>query len=477
VQSTQPAASRTVRSFRDPAGFVIRDADRILRAVNPWGVAGLDGFLQTRIAREAMEAGKLVRSVRVPATEVPDLAPEIDCVYEHERVAFPSYPCEWPAEMLHAAGALTIDLAMDALDEGFGLKDATPENLLFRGSAPVFVDVLSFERRNPVDSAWMAYAQFVRTFVLPLLANREFGMPAHFFLTGQRDGLEPETVYRWAGPLQRLRPPFLNLVSMPKWLASRGGDNAAMYHPKPAASEEQARFIVKGVLNSCRVDLNRVEPRATDSAWSNYLDHKSLYTPAQLAQKEAFVAEALAIARPRTTLDAGANEGHFSFMAAASGSSVVAIDSDPVVTGSIWREASRQGLDVLPLVVDLTRPTPAIGWRNSESISFLDRARGQFDLVLMLAVIHHMLVTERIPLEDLLDLTAELSRDYVLIEFVAPGDPMFQRIVRGREGLYSHLTNARFEAAAAERFELIRAARIDGLHRWLYLFRRRRAAI
>lgn len=454
----------------------MRHGDRIFRVVNPSGAADLEAFLQTRLARDAMESGKLVRSVRVPPAEVSQLVSGADCVYEHERVAFPSYPYEWPAEMLHAAATLTIGLAMDSAREGFGLKDATPENVLFRGSAPVFVDVLSFERRNPLDSAWMPYAQFVRTFLLPLLANREFGMPAHQILSGQRDGLEPETVYRWAGPFRRLRPPFLSLVSMPKWLASRGTDSTAIYHPKPAASEEQARFILEGVLESCRGNLNKVKPRPAPSVWSNYLDHKSLYTPAQLAQKEAFVSEALAMARPRTTLDVGANEGRFSFLAASNGSSVVAIDSDPVVAGTIWREASGRRLDVLPLVVDLTRPTPAIGWKNEENASFLDRARGRFDLVLMLAVIHHMLVRERIPLEDLLDLAGELSRDYVLIEFVAPEDPMFQRIVRGREELYSHLTKARFEASATERFELVRSARIDGLYRWLYLFRRRRAA-
>ena len=213
---------------------------------------------------------------------------------------FPVTRMSGPREMLHAAGSLTIDLAMESVEEGFGLKDATPENVLFRGSAPVFVDVLSFERRDPLDGAWMAYAQFVRTFLLPLLANREFGMPAYRLLAGQRDGLEPEAVYRWAGPLQRLSPPFLSLVSMPKWLASRGSKDPAIYHPKPASSEGQARFILQGVLKSCRRHLNRVKPRPTDSAWSNYLDHKSLYTSAQLAQKEAFVTEALAIARPRT---------------------------------------------------------------------------------------------------------------------------------------------------------------------------------
>jgi hypothetical protein len=156
---------------------------------------------------------------------------------------------------------------------------------------------------------------------------------------------------------------------------------------------------------------------------------------------------------------------------------VVAIDSDPVVAGALWRRAAHGQHDILPLVMDLTRPTPATGWRNQECESFLDRARHGFDMVMMLAVVHHMLVTERVPLDDLLALAGELTREHILIEFVAPPDPMFQRIVRGRETLYSHLTNARFEAVAAQHFELVRSMRIDGLHRWLYLFRRRHAAI
>jgi SAM-dependent methyltransferase len=221
--------------------------------------------------------------------------------------------------------------------------------------------------------------------------------------------------------------------------------------------------------------LKALEPNPGDSTWSGYLDHKSLYTTEQFAQKDAFVAEALTLAQSRSVLDVGANEGHFSFLAARHGASVVAIDSDPAVAGSIWRRANREQADVLPLVVDLARPTPATGWRNREYASFLDRATGNFDLVMMLAVVHHMLVTERIPLEEILALAEELTREYVLIEFVAPEDPMFQRIVRGRDGLYSHMTRAWFEAAASQRFELVRSRRIDGLHRWLYLFRRRRA--
>jgi len=433
-----------------------------------------------------MESGKLVRTVPVSPHEFPDLElPNLDHpdfvgetarLFEHERIPFPSYPYEWPPEMLYSAGALTLELAQGALEEGFGLKDATPYNVLFRGSQPVFVDLPSFERRGPLDTTWMAYAQFVRTFLLPLLANREFGLPIGSVLAGNRDGLEPETVYRWAGFGQRLRAPFPSLVTIPNWLGRRKPKDLAIYQRKPAASEEQAQFLVNGMLKHSGRQLKALRPPGGESAWTGYLDRKSVYTAEQLAQKEAFVAEALAFAKPGNVLDVGANEGHFSFLAAKYGASVVAIDSDPAVAGAIWRKASEAGFDILPLVIDFTRPSPAIGWRNQECASFLDRSKNRFDMVMMLAVIHHMLITERIPLEDLLALAAELTREYLLIEFVAPEDPMFQRIVRGRGGLYSHLTTSRFEAAAKARFELVKSKEMDGLHRCLYLFRKRPSA-
>jgi SAM-dependent methyltransferase len=482
--SEADAVSPAQGSFRDPGGRLYRLHGRILRAVEPSHIATLEAFLSSRTAREALGHGSLVRSKRVPAAENPGLpSPSFAAepgLWEHERIPFPSFPYEWPQEMLAAAASLTLDLAEAALEEGFGLKDATPYNILFRGSQAVFVDVLSFERREPLDSTWRAYGQFVRTFLLPLAAYRYFGLAVNHVLAGQRDGIEPEMLYQLAGWRQRLTPPLLGLVSIPKWMSGRQ-DEARSYRSKPAGSPEQAGFVLAGLLRSCRRQLKSLAPKAQkESTWSGYLDHKSLYSASQLEQKERFVKEALELARSpsrRTrVLDVGANEGRFSLLAARQGAEVVAIDSDPVVVGSIWRRASAENLSILPLVVDFTRPTPAVGWRNRECASFLDRAGEKFDLVMMLAVAHHILVTERIPLEDLLALADELSREYVLIEFVAPADPMFQRIVRGRDELYSNFSPAWFEAAALTRFELVRSAKLDGLHRWLYLFRRRRAA-
>ena len=361
------ASSPALGSFRDPGGRLYRLHGRILRAVEPSHAASLEAFLSTRTAHEAIGRGSLVRSQRVSAAEYPELGSSSN-VWEHERIAFPSFPYEWPPEMLEAAASLTLDLAEAALDEGFGIKDATPYNILFRGAQAVFVDVLSFERRGPLDPIWLAYGQFVRTFLLPLAAHRYFGMPVNQILIGQRDGIEPEMLYQWAGWLRRLTPPLLGLVSIPKWMAGRREENAQSYHTRSAGSPEQARFILGGLLRGCRRQLKSLAPREhKQSTWSGYLDHKSLYSAAQLEQKERFVREALDLVmdraarperRPRV-LDVGANEGRFSLLAARRGAEVVAIDSDPVVVGSIWRRASAESLNVLPLVVDFTRPTPA----------------------------------------------------------------------------------------------------------------------
>jgi ribosomal protein L11 methylase PrmA len=197
------------------------------------------------------------------------------------------------------------------------------------------------------------------------------------------------------------------------------------------------------------------------------------YSADQFDAKQQFVKEALEQNRPGAVLDVGCNTGHFSAMAAQSGARVVSLDYDPVVVGQVWRAARKQKLNILPLVVNLTRPSPGIGWRNQECAPFLERARGRFDLVLMLAVIHHMLVTERVPLADILEMAAELTRDLLVIEFIAPNDSMFQRLVRGREELHKDLTPAVFEAAFRKHFDQVRVQHVEGSTRWLYLLRKR----
>jgi SAM-dependent methyltransferase len=467
-------------SFRDPGGRLFDLSGRLLRVVQPAAVPDLNAFLHSETAAKFVAEGSLVRGVLLDETPQFEAQPrEADepgmRVVEHERIPFPSFPYEWPAEMLHAAGILTLDLAEALLSENLGLKDATPYNVLFRGPQPVFVDWLSSECRDPGDPIWLPCAQFTRTFLMPLLAWKHFGMGTADILAARRDGLEQQVLYRWLHPLQRFRPPFLSLVSIPKWLDGNGraGDER-LYRKRSMKDVRKARFILESLFGRLRRGLERAAPyEGSSSTWTEYMSGGHCYSREQFAAKSEFVTSMLREFTPRQVLDIGCNTGYFSLLAARAGARTVAVDRDPVVVGELWRVARRENLDVLPLIVDVARPTPAMGWRNAECPSFLQRAVGGFDAVLMLALLHHLLVSERIPLSQILTLLCELTTDLAVIEFVGPEDPMFQRIARGRGHLHSDLTSEYFESQCRRYFDVVRLMQTEGHARRLYLLRRK----
>ena len=484
---SQPALDAAPASFRDPSGRLFRIGGRLIRIVNSTGAADLKTFLASRTSQRFAESRQLAGTDILDPAAIRDLFEyegltslldaDDSMVVEHEQISFQSFPYEWPPEMLHAAGQLTLDLAESLLEEGFGLKDATPYNILFRGPDPVFVDLLSFERRNPGDPTWLPNAQFARTFLMPLLVNKRFGVALDQLLIGHRDGLEPEEVYRLVEPSRRLFPPFLSLVSIPVWLnAKHDPDDLSIYKNKVLNNPEKARFILSALLKRLRRTLNSLRPkRGLSSAWSDYMTDNNNYAENQFRAKERFIEGVMAEFSPQSVLDVGCNTGHFSIIAARKGARVVAIDNDPVVIGETWQRSREESLDILPLVVDVTRPSPGIGWRNRECPGFLDRARGAFDAVFMLAVVHHMLVGERIPLDEIIDLAGDLTTDILVVEFIAPDDSMFRRLARGRDHLFSDLTATVFEASCSRKFRIIRSERLEGGDRWLYLLRKKGA--
>lgn len=449
---------------------MIDDGERVLRVIKSAGAAeDLRAFLETPLAREAARSGRLVGTS--PAS-VDASSMGAALVVEHERVVFPSYPYEWPPEMLRAAAALTLDLAEEALEIGFGLKDATPYNVLFRGPSPVFIDLLSFERRDPRDATWLAYAQLARTFLLPLLAARRYGIPIAATLGAARDGLEPEQVHRLTGPLEQFFPPLLGLVTLPAWLGRRAAGAESFYAPKLLDDPERARFILKSLFRGCRRSLARVAggPKLKRSPWMDYADRAAL-SGGSVGAKRALVERVLGAGRPAAVLDIGCNTGDYALIAAEIGARVVAIDVDPDVVGEVWRRAAEARRDVLSLVVDIARPSPAIGWRNREHLGFLDRARGHFDVALMLALVHHLAIHERVPLAEIADLCAELARDRAIVEHVGPDDPMFRALLRGRDP--GDLSREAFEAAFGARFEIEHREDLPGADRRVYVLRRR----
>ncbi|MFI5399066.1 MAG: class I SAM-dependent methyltransferase [Candidatus Binatia bacterium] len=478
-QVAGPVSFPPFASFRDPSGHVIHVGGRILRVVLAHDAGNTRAFLDSTSAAQLAFSGRLVTSRVVPRAEAEELlGPQGvslagGMVLEHERVMFPSYPYEWAPPMLRAAGQLTLDLARAVLPAGFGLKDATPWNVMFLGARPVFVDISSFERRDPFDARWLAHDQFVRTFALPLAASSAFGLRLQEVFLASREGLSVERVYAMSGLLRRLRPPLLTLATLPVWMArhSRRSDSS-VYKPQRVRSPDAARFILMHLLNGLGRSLKRCRGAApVRSPWRDYAGAGGTAADARDAKLQ-FVREVLRERGPARVLDVGCNAGYVSVEAARLGASVVAIDRDPEMVGAAWRVASDAGADVLPLVVDIANPSPATGWNGLEHYSFFDRASGAFDVVLMLAVLHHLLVTERIPLAEVVALAARLTSDVAVIEFVAPEDANFKRLLRGRDELYRGLTIDAFETACAAHFRVLRRLDLPGGTRRIYALKR-----
>ena len=467
-------------SFRDPSGQLIITNDRVLRVVSDDSQATVRRFLDS-----PLKAALVAEQILIPTTEIMDGAvgselrelsffqTETPLVLEHEPIVFASYPYEWPPEMLYAAGELTLNLMERLLVEGFGLKDATPYNVLFRGPKPIFVDFLSIEERDPLNPTWLAYAQFARTFIRPLLANKYFGLGLDQVFRVYRDGLQPDQVFRMCSLRQKFHPLFLSSVSLPA-LLSRMNPNRyeKIYRPRQSRSKEEAHFVLHRQIKGLRRKLDASKPNpGRSSAWSEY--EESHQQDKYLEWKSTFVGTVLKQMEPASVLDIGCNRGHFSLLAASFGCSVVSIDQDATVVGGLWREAFEKDLDILPLVIDITRPTAGLGWRNKETRGFLDRALGRFDCVFMLAIIHHMLVTERIPLPEILQLAWELTTDRLIIEWIDAKEAMFHLLARGNDHLYEYLTRDLFEKVSLKYFYLERREMLNDGSRCLYEMRRR----
>jgi SAM-dependent methyltransferase len=157
-------------------------------------------------------------------------------------------------------------------------------------------------------------------------------------------------------------------------------------------------------------------------------------------------------ARPLKALDVGCNTGVYSNLAADAGAEVVSIDTDLQAVDRLFAGLKVSGKNILPLYVDLAHPTPAAGWENRESASFLNRCAGHFDTVMMLAVLHHLLLHNQIPMKSIAALCSELTTQHLIVEWVPPTDPKFQELLRGRAALYEHITEAAFRDAFGGHF-------------------------
>jgi SAM-dependent methyltransferase len=455
---TQGERSEPGWTFRDPSGQLQLTPTHALRRVHPGAASEAQAFLASPLRATLEDRGDLIPTeiVSDPPCES-DISESGQALWlRHPRVNPISYPWEWTSAQWRSAAELTLRIANQAVDAGWALKDATPLNILFQGARPILVDVLSFERRDPHASVWLAYGQFVRTFLLPLLAEKHLSWPLQTTLF-VRDGYEPRALYSALRPLQRLNPALLDVVTLATLLEGSGGKKQGTNGRKPPsiADPELAKHILHRRFARLNKQIRLSSANEKHSQWSRYEQTARHYQSADTVSKQGFVRGVLERHLPDHVLDIGANTGTYSVIAAEAGAEVIALDSDAAAVEALWRTAGQRDLKITSLVANIARPTPAAGWKNREQLSLLERLAGKSDLVLMLAVIHHLILREQIPLAHIADLCVSLTRRWLVLEWVPVSDPMFQEWLRGRDDLYGHLTEDSLQQAFAPLFRVL----------------------
>ncbi|HEU4887119.1 MAG TPA: class I SAM-dependent methyltransferase [Thermoanaerobaculia bacterium] len=457
-------------SFRDPSGFVFVRDGRLYRQVNPSYSAHYDLLMSSGLYQALVDQGWLVPHQELEAARVP---PGAYRVLEPQTVPYISYPYEWCFSQLKDAALLTLDIQISSLSYGMVLKDASAYNVQFIGTRPVFIDTLSFETYQE-GAPWVAYRQFCQHFLGPLALMAHRDVRLRQLLSRFIDGIPLDLVAELLPLRTRARYGLFAHIHLHARSQQRHHDDAGVGAPVRIPKLPKNRLIA--LMQSLRATVEGCHLPKLSTEWSDYYD-KTNYSDEAMAAKEALVKRLVdATATPAgLTHDIGANTGRFSRLVAGPDRYVVSHDIDELAIERNYRDAKLPGTNaVLPLVLDVSNPSPAIGWALEERSSALERISG--GTVIALALVHHLAISNNVPLPQLATLFARLAHT-LIIEFVPKEDSQVRRLLATREDIFPDYTLPAFEAAFSALFEITHREAVPGTARTMFAMRRREAGL
>jgi hypothetical protein len=449
-------------SYRDPCGFLFKTEGSLYRQINKIYQAHYEHLLSSGLYDKLISAGLLIQhhevSIQPP---LPELAYKI---IEPELIPFISYPYEWSFSQYRDAALATLEIQKIALEYGMTLKDASAYNIQFFCGHPVLIDTLSFEIYQP-GTPWIAYRQFCQHFFAPLsliaYVDIRVGKLVRIYLDGMPLDL--------ASHLLPIRTSLVLPILLHIHTHARSQKRYASIKSMPKGNFSREAML--GLIDNLGTGVRNLRWNSPKTEWGDYYNDTN-YPDAALTQKEQLVGEFLDRIQPKPGIvwDLGANTGIFSRQASSREIPTIAFDVDPVAVEKAYSDARARGDSyLLPLILDLTNPSPAIGWSHSERASLLER--GPADAVLALAVVHHLAISNNVPFNKLVDFFAEAGK-WLIIEFVPKQDSQVQRLLASRQDIFPDYTLDAFETAFRRRFEIHQFIGIVGTERRLYLMKK-----
>lgn len=444
-------------SFRDPSGYLFLRGGRLYRRIEPVYAADYGRLTGSGLYKSLCDARLLIGHEEVPAQPGDEGA---YAIIEPQAVPFISYPYEWSFSQLKDAALATLAVQKKAMEYGMTLKDASAYNIQFFRGKPVLIDTLSFKSYAEGET-WAAYRQFCQHFLAPLALMGRRDVRLGQLLRVHVDGIPLDLASSLLPPGSWLSFSLLIHIHL-------HAQSQKYFSRKPAGTSRSgmSRTALSGLIDSLESAIAGLtwKPRGTE--WAEYYDNNN-YSPEAFQSKVRLVGGFLERIKAGTVWDLGANTGVFSRLAAEKGSAVISFDADPAAVEKNYLERPvEERPRILPLLLDLTNPSPDLGWANEERASLT--RRGPADAVLALALIHHLAISNNVPLGGIAEFFSRLCR-HLIVEFVPKSDSKVQTLLAGREDIFPGYTVEGFEKAFAGFFAVESKTQVSGSGRILYL--------
>lgn len=456
---------RDSASFRDPAGHVYLDKDEVYRTVMPHAAAAFEAVRATGLITRLIEQGKLWPETILSSEQKQNIAPQAYAVLQHPKLPFISYPYEWPFALLKAAALFHLDLQLEALQAGVMLNDASAFNIQFIGTQPVFIDHLAF-RPYCEGELWQAHKQFCQQFLNPLLLQAHCKVAFNSWYRGNLHGIDTVDIAK----LLPLSSKFSWNILTQVMLQAHFDKSQRQLVSQATSTTKLPKAGLIHLWQSLRRWISKLEANQRNTTWQSYAQDNSYETTA-MQQKHLFVAEFIAQTKPALIWDIGCNQGQFSQTALEHGAGyAIGFDFDAGALQLAYANAREQQLKFLPLVSDITNPTPAQGWAEQERKSLSQRSPA--DAILALAVVHHLAIQHNIPLPMIIDWLLQLAPQGV-VEFVPKSDPMLQLMLSQRSDIFPDYHLSAFLDYLSQHAEIVTQQTLLPSQRELIRYRRR----
>ena len=441
-------------SFRDPSGPLFTKEGVLHRRISNiykkhWEHAERSGLHQELIREKLL----------IPHADLgPGGAVDAYRIIRPTRIPFISYPYEWCFSQLKDAALLTLEVQKRALRHEMILKDASAFNVQFLDGRPIFIDTLSFEMYEE-GSPWIGYRQFCQHFLAPLALMSRTDIRLNRLFQIFLDGIPLDLASSllpwstWFSPLL-LSHIHLHAKSQKRFESEK---SAPVY--------KIPRHNLLALVDSLETAVKNLSLRKQDTEWGNYYQETN-YSADAFRSKTEIVTEFLRTAGPKTVWDIGANTGEFSRLASEAGIRTIAFDIDPIAVEKYYRVVKRgKEKNVLPLLVDFTNPSPAIGWENDERTSLVER--GPVDAIMALALVHHLAISNNVPLKRVAEFFSRSCKN-LIVEFIPKTDSQVQKLLATREDVFPDYSEQGFENAFATYFIISGKKSVSDSKRTLY---------